>query len=112
MKSLFGKIMDDSFDIFDILRCRIGEWKFMFSHFLPLLIHLINETPTGNNGIFLTIEIIDMLIFCIDEDDQLKSAYYYDLVHHNCIYKKHFSDKSVMGALTKLLASSLSSNSK
>ena len=112
LKTVLTKIMDENFDIFDIIRCRIGEWKFMHSHLLPLLICLIHETPIGNNSIFILLEIIDMLIFRIDDDDESKPAYFDDLIHHNCIYKKHFSHKSVMSALTKLLASSMTYSSK
>lgn len=108
LQKLLNKIYNESYDIFNLIRCRIGEWKFMHNHFLPLLIQLIHANPIGNNDIYLLLEIINALIFCVDEDDAAKPAYFNDLVHYNCIYKKQFSHQFVIGALTTLLASTMS----
>ena len=112
LQKILSKIYNENLDIFDIIRCRIGEWKFMQNHFLPLLSYLINASPIGNNDIYLLLEIINAFIFCVDEDDSVKPAYFNDLIHHNCIYKKHFSQNHIMGALTTLLASTMSYSSK
>lgn len=112
LQKILSKIFNDNLDIFDLIRCRIGEWKFMQNHFLPLLIYLINATPIGNNDIYVLLEIINALIFCVDDDDAVKPAYFNDLIHYNCIYKKHFSHIAIMGALTTLIASTMSYSSK
>ena len=90
-----SNIFNDNLDIFDLIR-------------LPLLIQLIHTSPVGSSDIYILMEIMNALIFCIDEDDAVKSAYFSDLIHYNCIYKKHFSHHFVMGALTTLLASTAS----
>lgn len=112
LQKILFKIFNDNLDIFDLIRCRIGEWKFMQNHFLPLLTYLINATPIGNNDIYLLLDIINALIFSVEDDDSVKSAYFNDLVHHNCIYKKHFSHNSIMGAFTTLIASTMSYSSR
>lgn len=109
---VLNKIYNESSEIFDLIRCRVGEWQFMQNHFLPLLIQLINTSPIGNNDIYILLEIINVLIFCIDEDDAVKPAYYHDLIHHNCINKKHMSHQFVIGALTTLIASTMSYTKK
>lgn len=73
---------------------------------------MIHSSPIGNNDIYLLLEIINSLIFCVDEDDAVKPAYLNDLIHYNCIYKKHMSHNHVMGALTTLLASTMSYSSR
>lgn len=95
-----------------MIRVRIGQWKFMQNHFLPLLAYLINAAPIGNNDIYLLLEIINLIIFCVDDDDSVKPAYFNDLIHHNCIYKKHLSHSSIMGALTTMIASTISYSSR
>lgn len=104
---MLSKIFNEDFDIFNLLRCRIGEWNFMHNHLLPLLIQLIHASPIGNNDIFLLLEIINALIFCVDDGDAVKPSYFNDLIHYTCIYKKQFSHQFVIGALTTLLASAL-----
>jgi hypothetical protein len=99
-------------DIYDLIRCRIGEWKFMQSHFLPLLIHLIDSSRNAEENIYILFEIVKSLIFSSDEDDSVKSPYFNDLIHHNSIYKKYFSHPRVMGALTTFLASAVCISTK
>lgn len=112
LQRVLSKVYNENFDIFNLIRCRIGEWKFMHNHLLPLLIQLIHTTPIGNNEIYLLLEIINALIFCIDDDDAVKPAYFNDLIHYNCIYKKQLSHQFVIGALTTLLASTMSYTNK
>lgn len=102
--------MNESLDIFDFIRCRIGEWKFMQTHFLPLLIQLVNANPGGTNEIYQLLDIICLLIFSESDDDSTtKSAFFKDLTHFNCLFKKYFSHQYVIGAITTLLASTISS---
>lgn len=83
----------------------------MHNHLLPLLIQLIHSCTIGNNDIYLLLEIMNALI-SFDDDYDTKHAYFNDLIHYNCIFKKHFSHQFVIGALTTLLASTMSYTNK
>lgn len=98
--------------MFDCLRCRIGEWKFMMTHFLPLLMCLTHASPSAHDDLLRLLQIINMIVACEDDEEAVKSAYAKDLKHHGSIYKKLFSHTRVMGALTTLLASTLSGQEK
>ena len=113
IQRLLGTVYDQSADILDFLRCRMGEWKLMTNQFLPLFIYLVQNHPSSSVAIVSLLKVINKTLKDEENDENSeKSAYFKDLAHYTAIYKKQFSHISVMSSITTLMASTISSQSE
>jgi len=112
IKIFISKINDDSFDVFDSVRCKIGQMKLMDNHFIPLFVSMSNGSYPKDKDYCNLLQIISQLIACEDDIEQRKSPVFKELLHFNRLYKRALGQNQVTEALAKIFAKSLSSSSK
>jgi hypothetical protein len=108
LNRLIPRIVDDSLDTFDSIRCRLGELKVVETHLLPLLTAMSGTGFADEDDCLGLLQILDHFIAKEDDEEQRKSPLMKDLKHFNRLYKKAYASRPVMDAFAHILARALS----
>ena len=111
-KAFISKIGEDSADIFDFVRCKIGQMKLMDNHLIPLFVSMAQGSYAKQEDYCNLLQIITQLIVREDDEEQRKSPVFTELLHFNRLYKRAMSQNQVVNALTKIFALNLGAINK